>query len=188
MAEHHSNLVAWEASFRLAAQADANSILSEHLAKFGLRGSPDLLLEGTIEFVRACVAFANLDGHSSDEFLDLQTYDPRAAIGATYALTFDVFDRGFARVLTPSDLRGPDLADLYGIPWDRYERVGYERFWLSRTDGDDLSRVELEALELAVTEDLRFDYAEDELDFWFDPDTYPGALLVAVQDHIEIDD
>lgn len=188
MADQHSDFAAWEASFRLAAQADANSLLSEHLAKFGLQASPDLLLEGTIEFVRACVAFASLDGHSSDEFLDLQKYDTRAAVGAMYAFTFDVFDRGFARILTPSDLRGLDLADLYGIPWDRYERVGYERLWLSRIDGDDLSQVELDALELAVTEDLRFDYAEDELDFWFDPDTYPGTLLVEVQDHIEIDD
>ncbi len=103
-------------------------------------------------------------------------------------MTFDVFGRGFARVLADTRLRALDLADLYGMPWDRLQRVGFTRFWVSRVDGVDLSVAELERLEQDITEDLLYDYGEDELDFWFDPDTYKGAMLVSVQDHVELDE
>lgn len=182
-----TDLASWAASFRLAAQADANSILRRHLGKFDLQVDPELLLEGTIEFVVACVALGNMDGRSLDGFLDLQRYDPTEAVGATYAVTFNMFGKGFARVITGGDLNSLDFADLYAMPWERCKLVGYECFWVSRTDGTDLSPVDLDLLEREVTDDLRFDYREDELDFWFDRDTHAGALLVSLQDHIEID-
>lgn len=187
MTKHHNDFASWEASFRSAAKADANSMLGEHLAKLDLQVDPALLLEGTIDFVGACVAFAELDVQQTAEFLDLQEYEPRMAVGATYAITFDVFRKGYARVLTSSDLRDVDFADLYGTPWYRYECVGYGSFWVARIDGNELSQVELNDLERAITEDLRYDYSEDELEFWFVPDG-SGALLVMVRDQIETDD
>ena len=33
-----------------------------------------------------------------------------------------------------------------------------------------------------MTADLRFDYSEHELDFWFDDVSNDGALLITVQD------
>ena len=45
-----------------------------------------------------------------------------------------------------------------------------------------LSADEIAKLEAVVDEDLRFDYSEDELNFWFDPDTHDGVLKVSVQD------
>jgi hypothetical protein len=153
-----------------------------------VQADPDLLLEGTIEFVSAIAAFATIDGRSVRNFLDSQKYDPSTANDATYAVTFDVSGRGFARVLADTRLQTLDLADLYGMPWDRFQRVGFTRFWVSRVDGVDLSVAELERLEQDITEDLLFDYGEDELDFWFDPDTYKGAMLVSVQDHVELDE
>ena len=45
-----------------------------------------------------------------------------------------------------------------------------------------LSPDEIANFETVVDEDLRFDYSEDELDFWFDPDTHDGVLKVSVQD------
>lgn len=54
--------------------------------------------------------------------------------------------------------------------------------WVSRTDGEDLSGDELAQIETAVTEDLRFDYSDDELDFWFDDSAVEGVLQVTLQD------
>ena len=36
-----------------------------------------------------------------------------------------------------------------------------------------------------MNDDLRFDYCEEEVDYWFDPDTYQGFLRVIVQDVYE---
>ena len=75
-----------------------------------------------------------------------------------------------------------DLADLYGAPWDDYRVVGYCDIWISRIDGLPLSDDEMSAFEKVVDYDLRFDYSEDELSFWFDPDTHDGVLKVTLQD------
>ncbi|MGB8718302.1 MAG: hypothetical protein WCD46_03260 [Desulfobacterales bacterium] len=49
-------------------------------------------------------------------------------------------------------------------------------------DGEDLSGDKLAQIETAVTEDLRFDYSDDELDFWFDDSAVEGLLQVTLQD------
>lgn len=180
-------LTTWQETFRTDAVSDAYEALRAHLRRFDLPDQPEVLLEGTIDVVMMCVGYATLDGQSSLDFIRRQTYDPSAA-DATYAVTFDIFGKGFARVLTVASLDGLDFADLYEVPWERYQVVGYSHFWISRTDGADLSAEELLLLERQVTEDLRFDYAEDELDFWFDPDTHEGALLVSVQDSSGVDE
>lgn len=75
-----------------------------------------------------------------------------------------------------------DLADLYEHPWREYHVCGYRCLWVSRTDGEDLSGDELAQIVTAVTEDLRFDYSDDELDFWFDDSAVEGLLQVTLQD------
>ncbi len=179
---------AWVTSFRSAAEADEYSAFAEHLRRFDLSVDPRELVQGTVDFVAASAAFDALDGISGSTLLDLQAYEPAASAGATYAVTFDVAGRSAARVLTAADLGGLDFADLYGMPWNRHQVVGYSGFFVSRIDGTEMTLSELEALEERVTKDLRFDFGEDEIGFWFDPDSYPGAVWVDVYDVVDSDD
>jgi hypothetical protein len=90
-------------------------------------------------------------------------------------------------LLVDSELRSIDLADLYNHSWHPYKTVGYSQIWISHTDWTDVTKEEMGALEKLVTEDLLFDYEEDELDFWFD-DSNAKYLYVNVYDHYELDD
>lgn len=175
-------LTAWEETFRAAAKADDFQILQTHLRNLGLSDEPGLLLDGTILVVQMSVAYLAMDGQQVAEFLAQQEYDPNQVCGAPYQVTFDIHGKAYARVNLPASLRPLDLADLYGTPWNAYERVGYSDFWISRVDGNALSVQEIADFENAVESDLRFDYGDDELTFWFDPDTNDGVLKVTVQD------
>jgi len=178
----------WEAEFRAAAEADACSELVALLRRFALTIDPTEIVEATVSFVAACTALSAMDGVGGPSLIDLQAYRPDASAGAAYVVTFNVCGKAAARVITDDKLNGIDFADLYEMLWNRYRGVGYSDIYLTRVDGTELGPEELEALERRITEDLRFDYAEDEVDFWFDPDSFPGALLVAVQDHFDTTD
>lgn len=175
-------LAQWEKSFRADAKADDYRIFREHLRSLDLPAKPNMLLDGTIVFVQMCVAYLELDGQEVNEFLDRQTYEPRKSKDVPYQVTFDIHRKAYARINLPASLRPVDLADLYGAPWNDYRVVGYCDIWISRIDEVPLSPDEIAKFETVVDEDLRFDYSEDELDFWFDPDTHDGVLKVSVQD------
>lgn len=175
-------LAKWETSFRTDAGADKCRVLKAHLKSLDLPHDPKLLLEGTIIFVRMCVAYLTLDNQEFISFLDQQRYDPAVVVDAPYLVTFDIHGKAYARIILPASLRPVDLADLYGVPWNDYRVVGYCDIWISRIDGDPLSGDEMSAFEKVVDYDLRFDYGEDELSFWFDPDTHDGILKVTLQD------
>jgi hypothetical protein len=120
----------------------------------------------------------------------MQRYDPSAVLDAKYAFTFDLCGKAFARILvSPQDLYGKkrtlDLADLYGHPWHDYKRCGYSSLWISRNDGMGLKTKDRNYLEQVVTGDLRFDYSEDELGFWFDDSTVEGVLRVEFMDKVD---
>jgi hypothetical protein len=177
-----SSLDRWEREFRRAAKADDFSVCRDHLDRLNLPDEPELLVHGTVLVVQACCAYASLDGQSLAGFLELQKYCPDDAPDAKYAFTLDLCGEGYARVLVPAKRGFLDLADLYGHPWWEYKVVGFWRLWVSRTDGEDLSRRELAQIEIEVTEDLRFDYSEDELDLRFDDSAVKGVLQIHVQD------
>jgi hypothetical protein len=184
------DLQCWEQEFRTEAKADKLAVLREHLRGLELRAKPGLVLEGTIQVVQACLAYMKMDGQSYTRFLAMQTYDPFRSLNAAYAFTFSLFDKAFARVLVARDLRGLDLADLYGHPWQPYKLCGYDRFWIMRADRTDLTKRDCVKLERLVTDDLRYDYSEEELDFsfegvWLD-NSQLWALLVRVQDSEEV--
>jgi hypothetical protein len=174
-------LQAWERTFRSDFARDAGAQFTPLLQRFSLKVDAQEMLEGTIDFVTACVALAGLDGVAIGEFLADQCYDGKAPT-ATYSLTFDLSCRSAARVLVTPRLKGVDLADLYEWPWHRIERVGYGDFWVTRLDDLDFEDSEFEALDKVVTRDIRFDYVEDEVSFFFDPDNYERALAVVVYD------
>ena len=178
-------LAKWETSFRAAARADKYKVLKAHLRRLDLPDDPSLLLDGTVLFVRMAVAYLTLDNQKVIEFIEQQQYDPASVGNAPYAVTFDVFGKAYARINLPASLNPIDLADLYSAPWDDYRVVGYCDIWIARTDGVALSAEEMTAFEQVVTADLRYDYGEEELDFWFDPDTHEGILKVTVQDVYE---
>ena len=95
-----------------------------------------------------------------------------------YIFTFDLAGKAFARVVVDQNLRGLDLADLYGYPFQKYRICGYTQFWITRVDGTELTRREAARLEAEVSRDLRSDYTEHELDFWFDDSLVAGSLYV----------
>ena len=172
----------WAERFRADAQADDFQILQTHLQNLELPDEHDLLLEGTLLLVQMGVAYLAMDGQEVAEFLAQQQYNPTQAAGAPYQVTFDIHGKAYARVNLPASLRPLDFADLYGTPWSTYERVGYSDFWISRVDGNALNTQEIASFEAAVESDLRFDYGEDDITFWFDSDRHEGILKCTVQD------
>src|SRR5450759_3661203 len=179
----YANLQRWEREFRKAAEADEYTLLREHLCRLELPEDPALLLEGTIQVVIACEAYASIDGQSFAAFLKMQTYDASEAVDAMYGFTFGLCGKAFGRVLVPTKAAIPDLADLFNHPWQDYKVCGYHSVFISRIDGRKLGSRELARLEQEVTYDLRYDYGEDDVDFWFDDATIAGMLLITVQDH-----
>lgn len=175
-------LAQWEKSFRGDAKADDYRIFREHLRRLDMPEKPNMLLDGTVVVVQMCAAYLELDGQEVIEFLERQTYDPRKSSDMPYQVTLDIHRKAYARINLPASLRPVDLADLYGAPWNDYGVVGYCDIWISRIDEVPLSPDEIAKFETVVEEDLRFDYSEDELSFWFDPDTHDGVLKVSIQD------
>lgn len=180
----------WAEEIRAVARADKLSVFRDHLKRLGLPDKPKLLLEGTVQIVSFCAVYAAIDGQEERfiDFLNLQKYDPSKAPGARYAFTFDVIGKTYARVLVDAEVNVLDLADLYNHPWMKYRVVGYHSIWITRTDWAELTKKEKKYLEEQVEYDLRFDYAEDEVDFWFDDSINKRALFVWVQDHEEMDE
>jgi hypothetical protein len=177
-----SHLEHWTREFRKTAKADHYALLRDHLSRLELPECPELLLDGTIQVVHASAAYAKVDGKSFAAFLDMQTYDPREAEGAKYAFTFDLCGKAFGRVMVSDKVGILDLADLYNHPWNDYNVCGYYSIYIARLDGKILDSKDLARLEKEVTDDLLFDYCEDELDLWFDDQSLDGVLKAVVHD------
>jgi hypothetical protein len=158
----------WEREFRTPAGADLCGIFRDHLRFLELPGKAISMMEATVLMVHASAACYTSDGRSCDDFLAMQKYDPAQSPDTRYAFTFDLYGRAYARLLVGSEIHAIDLADLCGHPWEPYRTVGYSQIWISHTDRTDLTKEEMAVLDKQVTRDLRYDYAEDELGFWFD--------------------
>lgn len=143
-----------------------------------------MTLDWTIALVRRCCSYLALDGREKAirQLLGAQTYDPAKAKKGCYAFTFDLCGKAVGRVLAEADLLTLDLADLYGSPWPELRVVGFHNLWISHPDWRPLTKKEVRHLQSAVTDDLRYDYAEDEINFWFDDSLSRSYLLVTVQD------
>lgn len=175
-------LIKWERRFRSAAAADGGALLREHLRRLDLPDEPERLLEGTIRLVQVWAAYKDLDSDDFATLLDMQTYDARQASDARYACTFDLHRAAYARVVVETKVGCLDLADLYGHPWRDYRAVGFRRLWISHPDWSPLTSDERQQLQQEVSDDLYFDYTEEELDVWFDDELDDAYLLVTVQD------
>lgn len=176
----------WEHDFRRAARADGFAIFRDHLRRLDLPDDPQSLLEGTICVMRGQAAYLAMDDReeASRGLLAMQTYNPAESTGARYALTFDLCSKAFARILVEAKFKTVDLADLYGNPWHDYQVVGFDRLWISHPNWSSLPAGEKKQLEEEVTEDLLFDYGEDEIQFWFD-DSFDDWLYLNIHDNFE---
>lgn len=177
-------LQSWAQEFRADFARDGGARFEPLIQRFGIQTNTHEMLQGTIDFVTACAAFASMDGVEIAVLLADQRYDGQTS-AATYALTFDLFGRSSARLLVRPEMKSIDLADLYEYPWERLRMAGYRDFWISRLDGENLSMAEIEELDRVVSADIWFDYSEDEVSIIFDPDTYAGALAITVYEQIE---
>jgi len=170
----------WTRNFRRDAAKDGMALFHDHLHRLALPDEPAKLLEGTIMFVNTCCAYLSINGQQFEDFLKQQTYRPADDTDSNYSFTFNIFDKAYARVITPIDCKCLDLADLFDHPWDEFSLCGFSSFLVSRNDGNPLSENEIEDIENIITADLRFDYTEEEVDFWTDPDSIEGVLFVYV--------
>jgi len=168
----------WATGFRREARSDKYAAMRVHLRRLGLRAKSEKIVDGTIEVVLACMAYLKMDGRPLAPFLAMQVYSPVQALGAKYTFTFNLAGKAYARVVVDRNLRGLDLADLYGYPIRKYRTCGYTEFWITRVDGKALTKREAAHLEREVTRDLRFDYTEHELGFWFDDSLIAGSLYI----------
>lgn len=162
-------LADWERVFRSDAERDNYQLFRDHLNRLDLPDEPTLLLEGTVTFVRFSVTILMMDGRQVGDFLSHQSYELADLPDTTYLVTFDSCSEFYGRIATPKSLDQLDFADFY-------EMVGYNQFWISRSDNQDLTLDEIDEFEKTVTHDLRFDYEEEELGFWFDTSLVDGVL------------
>lgn len=174
----------WEKQFRAVAMADKYELFRDHMCRLALPEKPKMMLDGTVLAIQAILAYTLMDGRDIplDHFLNMQKYNTADVTDARYVFTFDLHSKAYARVLVDEKLILPDLADLYGHPWDKYKKVGYCCLWITHSDWSPLTSAEIERLEEAVTDDLRFDYSEDELQVRFDAGEDNSFLYVNVQD------
>ena len=175
-------LARWEEAFRSDVKSDGYQILQQHLRNLSLTCDIGPLLDGTILFIRMSAEYLALDNQRLSELLEQQNYNRTNAVDAPYLQTFNICEEAYARISISASLKAIDLADLYGTPWNNYRVVGYSTIWISRADGEPLGPKEMSDFKKAVGNDLRFDYAESELDLWFDCDACPRILTVIFQD------
>jgi len=176
----------WETDFRAASMADGLTLFRDHLRRLDLPDEPELMLEGTISLVRQCFCFSSLDNHGKEfqQLLSMQTYDPANAGSPKYAYTFDIHGRAYPRILIRSKDGTLDLADLYGSLWDGYQVCGFNTLWISHPDWSPLTKEEVADIEREVTDDILFDYSEDELNFWCDGELDSSYVFMNIQDKI----
>ena len=174
----------WERDFRAAAKADGYDVFRDHLKFLGLSGEAVEMMEATILMVHAMAAYHQIDGQPLGDFLAMQNYDPPCSPVGVYVFTFDLCGRAFARLLANPEDHTIDLADLFNHPWQPYKVCGYRNIRISHTDWSDITKEEAEFLEEKVADDIRFDYLEGEVGFWFD-DSNPKYLYVDVYDERE---
>lgn len=172
----------WAIRFRRDAEKDDMMLLRKHLKRVGLPDEPEKLVAGTIMYMSACCAYLSFEGHPIDDFFAMQQYQSDLDADFHYSFTFNLRGKIFGRIIAPLPPQYVDLADLYGHPWDDFKMCGYSDFRVARLDDDNLAENEIEEIEEAITDDIRFDYTEDEVDIYIDNYSIDGVLVCHVQD------
>lgn len=172
----------WANRFRRDAVKDDMKLLRQHLQRVGLPDEPEELIDGTIMYMNGCCAYLKIDDRSIDNFLAMQEYRPNSNCEAEYFFTFNLRGKTYGRIVTSIHPHYVDLADLYGHPWNDFKMCGYSDFRVARIDDEDISADEFAEIEKIVTDDILFDYTEDEVDIHVDNYSIDGVLICYVQD------
>lgn len=167
----------WANRFRCEAVIDSAALLRKHLQRIGLPDEPEKLIEGTLLFVNVAGAYSANEGGSIKEFLSQQSYRPTLDPNTYYSFTFNLRQHTFARIITPLKDKTLDLADLYGHPWAKFKMCGYSEIRIARLDDADLSESEYDQIEKTITDDIFFDFTDDEVLIAFDREAVLGILV-----------
>jgi hypothetical protein len=156
---------------------DSASLLRKHLQRIGLPDEPEKLVEGTILCVNVGGAYSENEGQTIKEFLSQQSYRPTLDPNSYYSFTLNLRGHTFARIITPLKDKTLDLADLYGHPWNQFKMCGYSEIRIARLDDTPLSEAEYDQIEKTITDDIFFDFTDDEVIIAFDRQAVKGILV-----------
>jgi hypothetical protein len=156
---------------------DSAALVRTHLKRLELPDEPVKLLEGTILLVETAAAYASNDKGDPKAFIAQQAYHPALDPDTYYAFTFNLHNHTYGRVITPLEKKTLDLADLFGHPWNEHKCCGYNEIRICRLDNADLTDAECEQIEKTITDDIFFDFSEDDLWIVFDREVVTGILV-----------
>ena len=93
----------------------------------------------------------------------MQSYKPakKLAKEAPYTFTFDFFGIEYGRIFVSALLWPMDLAEMF-------YHFDVAQFCIARTDGRKLNKKERIELESTILADVRHDFTDDEIRFYFD--------------------
>ena len=172
----------WLRQFSADAIADDANELQRHIDYLQLGCSRDDLLQGTHLLVLAVMTYLSLDGRDCEPFINQQRYWLCGEGLPHYVLTFELGDKQFGRVVADEKISGIDFADLFNHPWQAYETAGFSDVYISRLDGEPLVPGEVEGLEGRITEDIYYDYSDEEVSVTVQStDLDDTALVVAIE-------
>lgn len=153
----------WQRQFSADAVADDANEIRRHIEYLGLDCAPADLLAGTEMLLLAVIAYSELDGRGCERLIKQQRYWLRGPDLPFYCLTFNFGRKHFGRILTDEKIDGVDFSDLFNHPWYAYHTAGFHEVHISRLDGQVIGRAEFENLETRFTEDMYFDYTDEEI-------------------------
>ena len=153
----------WQRQFAADAVADDANEIRRHIEYLGLDCSRADMLEGTDLLIAAVIAYQQVDNQDCEDFVKQQRYWLCGDDLPFYCLTFNLGKKHFGRLLTNKNIDGVDFADLFNHPWYPYETAGFHEVQISRLDGEPIEPEELETLERRFTEDMYYDYTDEEV-------------------------
>lgn len=172
----------WQRQFAADAVADDANEIRRHIEYLGLDCSRAAMLKGTDLLVAAVTAYQQMDNQDCEGFVKQQRYWLCGDDLPFYCLTFNLGKKHFGRLLTNKNIDGVDFADLFNHPWYPFETAGFHEVHVSRLDGSPITMEELEALERRFTEDMYYDYTDEEISAYVQrTDLYDTALATAVE-------
>jgi hypothetical protein len=172
----------WQRKFAADAVADDANEIRRHIEYLGLDCSRADMLEGTDLLLAAAMAYQQMNSLDCEDFVKQQRYWLRGVDLPFYCLTSNLGKKHFGRLLTNKNMDGVDFADLFNHPWYPFETAGFYEVHISRLDGEPIEPEELEALELRFTEDMHYDYTDEEVSAYIQMSEFDDtAVATAVE-------